>query len=350
MIENNNYKNKNSADELNNTADINNNNNNTTNNNNNTNTNNSNINNKNNNTNTNDNNNDNANNIVISIGIGENKSIEQAINEFKSNISINKNDITIKKIESNEEFLEEVKNKSSDAYIRGSLSASTTIKYLKDIYNTDTDLDNPHNTIARASLIKNNNINNYKNNNFLLAPVGIDEGNTVAEKLEIAINACEFLIKNGKTPKIAIISGGRQDDAGRGQNINEMLENSEKLYNDIKNYLANSNNSNINNNNNNNNSNNKTNNTNEINKGTVKNYYILIEEAINDNCNLIIAPNGIIGNIIFRSLVLISDWKSYGGITLGINEIFIDTSRSQTKEGYLRAIEFAYKLAKKRAL
>jgi predicted methyltransferase MtxX (methanogen marker protein 4) len=77
----------------------------------------------------------------------------------------------------------------------------------------------------------------------------------------------------------------------------------------------------------------------------VKNYYILIEQAIKDNCNVIIAPDGIIGNIIFRTLILVNSWPSCGAITFGINGVYIDTSRDQSVEGYLRSLKFAYKLA-----
>ena len=79
---------------------------------------------------------------------------------------------------------------------------------------------------------------------------------------------------------------------------------------------------------------------------TVKNYYILIEQAINDKNNIIIAPDGIIGNYIFRILVLLCKWPSYGAVTLGIDEIYIDTSRNQSKEGYIRSLNLAYNLAK----
>lgn len=78
-----------------------------------------------------------------------------------------------------------------------------------------------------------------------------------------------------------------------------------------------------------------------------KHYYILIEKAIKDGCNLVVAPNGICGNLIFRSLVLVGSAKSYGAISLGIDPIFIDTSRSQTVEGYMRALKFAKYLATK---
>ena len=70
----------------------------------------------------------------------------------------------------------------------------------------------------------------------------------------------------------------------------------------------------------------------------IKHYYILIEEAIKDHANVIIAPDGISGNIIFRSLVLVAGIKSYGALTLKQEKLFIDTSRSQTTEGYVNAI------------
>ena len=79
---------------------------------------------------------------------------------------------------------------------------------------------------------------------------------------------------------------------------------------------------------------------------SIKNYYILLEQAIEDGFNIILADDGIFGNIMFRTLVLLDKWPSYGAVTLGIDEIYIDTSRDQTVEGYKRSLEFAYKLAK----
>jgi predicted methyltransferase MtxX (methanogen marker protein 4) len=78
----------------------------------------------------------------------------------------------------------------------------------------------------------------------------------------------------------------------------------------------------------------------------VVNHYILIEQAIKDKCNVIIAPDGIIGNIIFRTLVLVNSWPSCGAITFGIDSIYIDTSRDQNTDGYLRSLKLAYNLAK----
>ncbi len=75
------------------------------------------------------------------------------------------------------------------------------------------------------------------------------------------------------------------------------------------------------------------------------NHYILIEKALKDKCNIIIAPDGIIGNIIFRTLVLVNSWPSCGAITFGITGIYIDTSRDQNIKGYLRSLKLAYKFA-----
>lgn len=69
----------------------------------------------------------------------------------------------------------------------------------------------------------------------------------------------------------------------------------------------------------------------------VKHYYALIEEAVEDGVNLIIASDGIMGNMIFRSVVLAAGTKSYGAVTLGMKEIYIDTSRSQNIDGFKKA-------------
>ena len=126
-----------------------------------------------------------------------------------------------------------------------------------------------------------------------------------------------FLKKLSKTPKVAVLAGGRKGDYGRSAKISKSIDNAWKLCELIENNTD----------------------------FEVKNYYILVEQAIKDKCNIIIAPDGIIGNIIFRTLVLLDDWPSNGAITFGINSIYIDTSRDQNTTGYLRSLKLAYKLA-----
>jgi len=70
---------------------------------------------------------------------------------------------------------------------------------------------------------------------------------------------------------------------------------------------------------------------------SAKNYSILIEDAIKD-ANLIIAPDGISGNLIFRTLVFLGGGNGFGAPVL-MEKVFVDTSR--VKEDSARAIMLA---------
>ncbi len=265
---------------------------------------------------------------TVAIGVGENKNIIEAAEK----IGAKNQEINFIFTSSEKELLSIFLEEKADAYVRGSLSASLVMKHLKNydkdkISNIIIEEDNESKSlmndersikfinpgkINRASVI------NLDNNYFLLTPVGIDEGQNIEEKMIIVEQACDFLKKIGKEPKIAVLSGGRSQDVGRSSQIHKSIMDGEKLTSIIKH------------------------------KYSVKHYYILIEDAIKDKCNLILAPDGISGNLIFRSLVLVGSAKSYGAITLGIDQIFIDTSRAQSVEGYIRAINFAHYLAKRK--
>jgi putative methanogen marker protein 4 len=231
----------------------------------------------------------------ILAGVGKNKNITAAIGYV---------DFDVLPIESEEELIELLLNGHADAAIRGSLNASKIMAQLRDKY---------HNKILRASFI------DLKGHKFLLAPVGIDEGDNLDQKLQLAEDGSRFLKSIGIKPKLGVLSGGRPQDKGRSKKIDESIEGGEFLTSILSEELF-----------------------------DVKHYFILIEEAIADRINFIIAPDGISGNLIFRSLVLLGDGKSYGAITLGMDEIYIDTSRSQDVEGYKRALEFAHYLGKSR--
>ena len=234
----------------------------------------------------------------IAIGVGENENIIQACHIFKE-----KHPHTdLKLIYKDEDLIKAVLNNSIDGVVRGSLPASNIMKELKEYY--------PN--LSRATYI---NGDEYE---FLLTPVGIDEGVSVEERFEMAMNCCDFLKKLGKTPKIAVLAEGREDDFGRGDEVSNSIKESKKLTELIE----------------------------ENSSEEVKNYFILIEKAINDKCNVLIAPNGRVGNIIFRSLVLLNSWPSYGAVTFGMDRTYIDTSRDQSIDGYVRSLILAYDLAK----
>ena len=228
----------------------------------------------------------------IVAGVGKNKTIIDAIDSV---------DFEVLKTESEDELVELLFNGFADVAIRGSLSASKIMAKIRVKYPKK---------ISRASFID---LNSHK---FLLAPVGIDEGDNVYQKLQLAEDGSRFLKSICMEPKIGVLSGGRNQDRGRSKKIDESLEEGEILTSMITEKSI-----------------------------QVKHYYILIEDAIADGANFIIAPDGLIGNTIFRTLVLIAGAKSYGAVTLGIKEIYIDTSRANDSEGYKRALILANRLA-----
>ena len=230
--------------------------------------------------------------MKIAAGVGENKNIIEASKKV---------DFEVILTESEDDLIDKLLNKEVDAAVRGSLSSSKMLSILKGRYS---------NKIFRASFLE---VNGHK---FLFAPVGIDDGDNLKEKVKIINLGAEFLLKLGIEPKIAVLSGGRPQDVGRSQKIDDSIAEGERVTHVTKN------------------------------KYSVRHYFILIENAINDNVNFILAPDGISGNLIFRTLAFLGSGKSHGAVTLGIDEIFIDTSRSQSLEGYIRALKFSNYLAR----
>jgi putative methanogen marker protein 4 len=233
--------------------------------------------------------------MKIAAGVGENQAIVRAAQKV---------DFEVLLTESEDELLEMLLKKEVDAAVRGSLESSLIISKIKKKYHD----------VSRASLLE------VRGHKFLLAPVGIDEGNTLGQKENIIEYGAQLLIEIGLKPKIAIISGGRFQDIGRSQKIDDSIHEAEELTRITRD------------------------------KYTVKHYFILIEDAVAQGSNLILAPDGICGNLIFRSLVFLGSIKSHGAVNLGIKEILIDTSRNQTEEGYLRALKLAKKLVELRKI
>ena len=233
---------------------------------------------------------------TIAIGVGENENIIQACHIFKEKHP----KTNLKLIYRDKDLVNAVLDDKIDGVVRGSLPASNIMKELKESY--------PR--ISRATFVSGD---EYE---FLLTPVGIDEGETVEERFQIVENCIKFLKRLDKTPKIAVLAEGREDDYGRGDEVTKSIIERKKLTKLIE----------------------------EITSEEVKNYYILVEKAIHDKCNIIVAPNGRVGNIIFRTLVLLNSWPSYGAVTFGMDKIYIDTSRDQSIEGYVRSLILANSL------
>lgn len=187
-----------------------------------------------------------------------------------------------------------------DAAVRGNLSATSTLSYLKQVLGLK--------SIHRISLLK-----TPDGIPFFLAPVGIDEGATCEDKLEFIRLGAEHIRRFGIEPKIAVLSGGRFEDKGRSLAVDKTLDDAE--------YVAE-----------------------EARKAgyDARHYGILIEDAIVE-ADFILAPDGISGNLIYRTLVLIGGGFGYGAPVL-MEKVFVDTSR--VVRDYSRALIMASALVR----
>jgi putative methanogen marker protein 4 len=183
-----------------------------------------------------------------------------------------------------------------DAAVRGTLPANHTLSMLRRA--------NGVSQLERAAVLE-----TAQGKKFLLAPVGVDEGWSVQEKIELARKAQELAARLGFSRNIGILSGGRAGDIGRHVMVDRSLADAELVA--------------------------------RMTGGI--HYEILIEDAIRE-CGVIIAPDGISGNLIFRTLIFLGSGHGHGAPVLNISRIFIDTSRATPD--YTNAIRLAEFLLK----
>jgi len=167
-----------------------------------------------------------------------------------------------------------------DAAVRGTLPANATLKALKKAAGVD--------HLERIALLE-----TISKKKFLLTPVGVDEGWTVGEKLELIKKGRNIATKFGLPEKVGILSGGRLGDIGRHPQVDASMADAELL----------------------------------ARLGDATHCEILIEDAV-ETCGLIIAPDGISGNLVFRTLVFLGGGKGHGAPVVNISRIFVDSSRA----------------------
>jgi len=152
---------------------------------------------------------------------------------------------------------------------------------------------------------------------FWFAPVGIDEGNTYESRRDFVEFAIRLLETCQVLPNIGILSKGRRGDAKRATFIKESLEDNQRLVEEIARAYP----------------------------GIIINHdEILLENTILKQRNFVLAPDGVSGNLIYRTLVHLGQGKAYGAVYRGKpleQYAIIDTSRS----GSLEEIEGAMILA-----
>lgn len=181
-----------------------------------------------------------------------------------------------------------------DAAVRGTLPSNTTLKALKKAMGVD--------HLERIALLE-----TARGKKFLLTPVGVDEGWTVGEKVELVQKGRVIAQKFGLQEKVGVLSGGRLGDVGRHKQVDTSMADAELVAR-----LT----------------------------GTAH-CEILIEDAVED-CGLIIAPDGISGNLIFRTLVFLGAGHGHGAPVVNISRIFVDTSRASPN--YTNAVLLAASL------
>ena len=183
-----------------------------------------------------------------------------------------------------------------DAAVRGDMDSKESMNAVKKVFHLD--------HVARLAMLQ-----PCGGKIFFLAPVGVDEGSTVQEKLEMVRLAAILLRRIGEEPSIGIMSGGRNTDLGRSPVVDRSINEAEQIVSVLRREGF-----------------------------DAEDIQIMIEEAVQSK-NLIIAPDGISGNLIFRCIHLVSGGRSMGAPILNIDRIFIDTTRA--KVNYLDSIALA---------
>ena len=182
-----------------------------------------------------------------------------------------------------------------DAAVRGTLPASSTLAALKGAAGVD--------HLERIALLE-----TADGHLFLLAPVGVDEGWTVAEKVRFVERGRQIARSFGLAGGVAVLSGGRLGDLGRHPAVDRTMADAELV----------------------------------ARLTGAEHTEILIEEAVR-RYGMVVAPDGISGNLIFRTLTFLGSGVGHGAPVVNIDKIFVDTSRASPD--YTNAIMLAKSLA-----
>ncbi len=148
---------------------------------------------------------------------------------------------------------------------------------------------------------------------FLFAPVGIDEGNDLRGQLELVKHGRSLLAELGWPDRVGVLAGGREEDRHRCAAVERSLRRSEEV----------------------------------ASRTGARLRYILIEEAA-ERDHLIIAPDGISGNLAYRTLVHLGGGGSHGAVYFPMREVLVDTSRAGPPPEHAEAVKLALLLAARR--
>ena len=174
-----------------------------------------------------------------------------------------------------------------DAAVRGTLGSGEALAAMKTLSSTG--------KVMRTAVMS-----QVSGRPFMLTPVGIDEGNGLEQRLDMVRQTMAYLANTEWQIEVGVLSKGRAEDRERGEEIRRSLEDGEAM----ERILAA--------------------------EGVPTGHYsILVEEAVRDR-DLIVAPDGVAGNLMFRTLHFLGGGRSYGAPIVNLPKVFVDTSRAKT--------------------
>jgi putative methanogen marker protein 4 len=173
-----------------------------------------------------------------------------------------------------------------DAAVRGTLSSSAVLTELKRAFSLP--------EVLRVAVLE-----DHGGRPFLLAPVGIDEGMDMQSRLTLARATVKYFEPTGWSIRTGVLSKGRTEDASRGEAIRRSLDEGEQIAAAIR-----------------------------ADGGAASHYSILIEDAVKE-CDLVLAPDGVSGNLMFRTLHFVGGGRAYGAPVVNMDRVFVDTSRGK---------------------
>ncbi len=172
------------------------------------------------------------------------------------------------------------------AAVRGTLSSAKVLAELKKKFSID--------EVMRTAVLEDTN-----RKQFLLTPVGIDEGRDLGSRIRLVKESIDYFTPIGWALSIGVLSRGRLEDRHRGEDIRSSIDEGEQLVEALR-----------------------------KDGREAKHHAILIEEAVKES-DLVVAPDGVTGNLIFRAMHFVGGGKAYGAPVVNIDKVFVDTSRSK---------------------
>ena len=195
------------------------------------------------------------------------------------------------------ELLDAIDGGVIHAGVRGSLSSAEFLAELSRRH--------PQSRVRRIALVT-----RPGGEPFLLGPVGIDEGGTMESMRALTADMRDFCALLGWRPRIGVLSAGRPEDRNRSPEIARSIELGERA----------------------------------ASEPDVCHFNIMVEEALGW-ANCVIAPDGVTGNLIYRTLAHLGGGVSYGALYFPRELKLADTSRNGKLEEYIGAVALANMLA-----